>query len=453
MAEASEANMQDLIEVLQRVLEDNKDRKVRVRNVHIDGVKRTAPWLLQQQAAPLLECTTLGDVLEEADYTCSKIKSLNVFPNVSAEVDRSLAQPLQDDGVEELDINFQIRESRLVSGGTGVTVGNNQGTATFSINLNNLAGVADQVSFTTSRTSKGQVGYQAAYSLPFLGSPFSPLRFELAKTQLELQQHGAFLDNRYAAVELQQRYFGVDHSFRLESSWRHIHRAAADVPFLLREQMGHTLKNAASYTLKMQAFPESDQFDLAMRISAEAAGGQLGGDIHHSKIEASADAQSIWDLCTLRLSGRLGYGTAQPLPLAVKQATPHRPLHLADRYCLGGVLNVRGFKHMRIGDAAGTYAQGGSAYWAAAAHAYFPFPKLQDTLGSSVQLHAFANAGSVASQAKQLWHPGRIAASYGLGIFAQAQLCQLELNYTLPFQTGGAPTQPGFSIAVGWEFL
>jgi hypothetical protein len=87
------------------------------------------------------------------------------------------------------------------------------------------------------------------------------------------------------------------------------------VPFLLRHECGHTLKNALSHELQFLGTAEAEEKEgLALRLRSEAAGGALGGSVHHVKQELLASWQANLLPFTLKLSLRAGYllGATRP---------------------------------------------------------------------------------------------------------------------------------------------
>lgn len=240
------------------------------------------------------------------------------------------------------------------------------------------------------------------------------------------------------------------------------------VPLDLRELTGHSLKHSLLHDVTFTTSnEEGDGFTASLKT--EFAGHQLGGDVHHLKNELWARFQHYLHPLTFAIAARVGHIShlsmpPNPNPFQLDQPLarqPHDAPFLADRFFLGGTLNVRGFRHQGIGPRLGSYAVGGSAYWAAAAHVFSPLPgRLRQHVGDALQLHAFANAGNVLSQA-QLgnWRQhalNDVACSYGFGLRLRASFCHLELNYSLPFPWTNPSqhiTSPGFSVGVSWEFL
>ena len=242
------------------------------------------------------------------------------------------------------------------------------------------------------------------------------------------------------------------------------------VPLDLRELTGHSLKHSLMHDVTFSTANDAgDGFTASLKT--ELAGHQLGGDVHHLKNELWARFQQYLHPLTFAVAARVGHLSHLSMPPAELNSfqadkplarQPHVAPFLADRFFLGGTLNVRGFRHQGIGPRLGAYAVGGSAYWAAAAHVFSPLPgRLRQHIGDAVQLHAFANAGNVLSQAQlsQNWRHhalNDVACSYGFGLRLRASFCQLELNYALPVPWNSPSqhvTSPGFSVGASWEFL
>lgn len=87
--------------------------------------------------------------------------------------------------VGSYDVEFMVQESRLITGGTGFHVGQNEGSADFSLSINNPSGLADRAKWTYSRTSRGAITYDLSYTLPFLGDGLNPLGVHLSKVRGE----------------------------------------------------------------------------------------------------------------------------------------------------------------------------------------------------------------------------------------------------------------------------
>ena len=57
-------------------------------------MRRTASWLISKQLEAVLSSTTLGEVLEEADYACARLKSLGVIAEATAEIEHAVGKSI-----------------------------------------------------------------------------------------------------------------------------------------------------------------------------------------------------------------------------------------------------------------------------------------------------------------------------------------------------------------------
>lgn len=252
-------------------------------------------------------------------------------------------------------------------------------------------------------------------------------------------------------------------------------------------EAGHSLKSALQHELDVDLRDEEED-GFRFRLTNEVAGGRLGGDLHHMKHSLNATwRQPVGDSgVRFGLSMRAGLlapwrwweqtrrqpaSTAAPggaaTAVALQLQRPSRT-HLADRFFLGGSLDVRGFGLHSLGPKIDRFAVGADAYWAAAAHLWSPLPgRLRAHLGEAVKLHLFANAGNgcrsaspeaqgLGQQLRQGWSQliRQPAVSGGLGVTVQLNFCTVELNYVVPLLAPAhSVARGGFSASVGFEFL
>lgn len=141
---------------------------------------------------------------------------------------------------------------------------------------------------------------------------------------------------------------------------------------------------------------------------------------------------------------------------------------MADRFFIGGPLNVRGFELRGLGPSSENFALGGLTYWAAGLHLYssLPFASSSHSLAGFLDLfrfHTFFNAGNLMSdyQFNQSFQDNvdravqNFRLSYGLGLaFKLGGVARIELNYCVPLRTQrGDKPAPGLQFGVGVDFL
>ena len=130
--------------------------------------------------------------------------------------------------------------------------------------------------------------------------------------------------------------------------------------FAVREHCGHTLKTALQHILTVDRrddpmFPNEGSL---FRLSQEFAG--AAGDIGFFKneLEVQANLPVFFEKCVLQSSFQCGLIKRLPSTSGDKTMT------IADKFFLGGPLNVRGFDTRGLGPSSGNNALGGEMYWA-----------------------------------------------------------------------------------------
>ncbi len=159
---------------------------------------------------------------------------------------------------------------------------------------------------------------------------------------------------------------------------------------------------------------------------------------------------------------------------------------IADRFYLGGPLDVRGFEMKGLGPSSEHFALGGLTYWAAGLHMYSALPFINEKMAGFFdlfrykksflnlcmllnllffRLHSFVNAGNLMSdyqfatnrslQANLDEAVQNFRLTSGLGLaFKLAGVARIELNYCVPLRTQkGDNPAPGLQFGVGVEFL
>jgi outer membrane protein insertion porin family len=139
---------------------------------------------------------------------------------------------------------------------------------------------------------------------------------------------------------------------------------------------------------------------------------------------------------------------------------------LADKFFLGGPMNLRGFEMRGVGYSSDGNSLGGTAYWATGLHLYAPLPFRpgRGGFGDLFRTHFFVNCGnigdfeiSLAENARRNFEEAtqNLRLSYGLGLaFKLGNVARIELNYCIPVksQRGDRPA-PGLQLGVGVNFL
>ena len=84
------------------------------------------------------------------------------------------------------------------------------------------------------------------------------------------------------------------------------------------------------------------------------------------ELQANLPLSSIVEQCSVQASLNAGF---------LRTIDPNsKTVTVADKFFLGGPLNLRGFEMRGVGPASDGHAVGGTAYWAAGLHLYSPLP-------------------------------------------------------------------------------
>ncbi len=137
-----------------------------------------------------------------------------------------------------------------------------------------------------------------------------------------------------------------------------------------------------------------------------------------------------------------------------------KTMTVADRFYLGGPLNVRGFEMRGLGPNVDANALGGLTYFASGLHLYTPLPFLtsKTTRGFSdlFRTHLWANAGNLITDCRSIDEAAQnFRLTCGLGLALKiGGIARIELNYCIPLrlQRSDRPV-PGVQFGIGVHFL
>ncbi|GAA6077563.1 sorting and assembly machinery component 50 homolog A [Tachysurus ichikawai] len=140
----------------QEVLE-NKD--VVVQHVHIDGLGRTKEDILTYEIADVFRAKNLIDVMRKSHDARHKLLRLGIFRHVEVVIDTSHGEDALPNG---LDVTFEVKEFRRLTGSYNTMVGNNEGSMVLGLKLPNVFGRAEKLTFQFSYGTK-----ETSYGLSF----------------------------------------------------------------------------------------------------------------------------------------------------------------------------------------------------------------------------------------------------------------------------------------------
>uniref|UniRef100_A0A671PIH6 Sorting and assembly machinery component 50 homolog A n=1 Tax=Sinocyclocheilus anshuiensis TaxID=1608454 RepID=A0A671PIH6_9TELE len=411
----------------QEVLE-NKD--VVVQHVHIDGLGRTKEDILTYEVADVFRARNLIDVMKKSHEARQKLLRLGIFRHVEVVIDTAEGVDALPNG---LDVTFEVKELRRMTGSYNTMVGNNEGSMVLGLKLPNVFGRAEKLTFQFSYGTK-ETSYGLSFFKPQPGHFERNFSINLYKVTGQFPWSSLRETDRGVSTEFSFPIWRTNHTLKWEGVWRELGCLARTASFFVREESGHSLKNSLSNT------------ELA---------GYTGGDVSFLKedFEIQLNKTLFWDsvLSTSLWGGML-------LPLGDK------PSSIADRFYLGGPTSVRGFSMYSIGPQSEGDYLGGEAYWAGGLHLYTPLPFRpgRGGFGELFRTHFFLNAGNLCNLnygEGPRAHLSKLAEcirwSYGAGIVLRlGNIARLELNYCIPMGVqSGDRICDGVQFGAGIRFL
>ncbi|EDV28059.1 uncharacterized protein TRIADDRAFT_53259 [Trichoplax adhaerens] len=384
-----------------------KNKKIKVHNINIDGLRVTRTDLVQPKIHNVFEAATFEELVKEMYLSKNYLEDLDIFHPVNVFIDA--ASDKKADPIE-LDVTFRVRELSRFSAQFKTEVGNQDSRLVIGGKLRNLFGRAEEL--------MGSIAYGAKKS-----------------TTLQIITE-----------------FGA-HSLHFDSVWREIQCLSDRSSWAVREESGHSLKCSIKHafmrdTRDHSVSPTTGHF---IRFEQEHAGlGSLGDTkFHRFFLECQYNKTLPYNIV---------FSSSLNLGLLASDGQSK----ISDRFFLGGPLSIRGFQMRGIGPHSEGDSIGGNALWASGLHLISPLPfkPLQGGFGERLRTHLFVNAGNlghirssaIRDSTEELIRGYRW--SYGIGLLVKLGVAQLELNYCVPCRAHATDRiSPGFQFGVGLSFL
>ncbi|XP_012673138.2 sorting and assembly machinery component 50 homolog A [Clupea harengus] len=433
----------------QEVLEN---KEVIVQRVHVDGLGRTKEDILSYEIADVFKAKSLIDVMKKSHEARQKLLRMGIFRKVEVVIDTSQGADALPNG---LDVTFEVKELRRMTGSYNTMVGNNEGSMVLGLKLPNAFGRAEKLTFQFSYGTK-ETSYGLSFFKPQPGNFERNFAVNLYKVTGQFPWSSLRETDRGISTEVSFPVWWTNHTLKWEGAWRELGCLARTASFAVREESGHSLKSSLSHAMVIDTRQSSilPKKGGLLKINQELAG-YTGGDVSYLKedFEIQLNRRLPWDsiLSTSLWGGML-------LPIGDK------PTSIADRFYLGGPTSVRGFSMYSIGPQSEGDYLGGEAYWAGGVHLYTPLPFRpgRGGFGDLFRTHFFLNAGNLCNLnygEGPRAHLKKLAEcirwSYGAGIVLRlGNIARLELNYCIPMgvQTGDRICD-GVQFGAGIRFL
>lgn len=422
-----------------------QDIEVKIKRVRVVGLVRTKADIVAEQVKDVLKAKTLQEALLKSLESKQRLKDLEIFKNVSIELDAPKNGAGSHDGME---VTFHVKECRMLTSSIAANAGTQSGDASLSFTLRNLLGRAEQLKSISMTTFPywGQA-IQVHFIKPYYKDLNKRLLLTVGKTNTKHLASGFHEHVTGAQAEAQFSSFLGKHGLAVSWDWRDLGEFSATAPLSIRLDAGHSLKCAVKHTLETDERddPVAPTSGYIARLSQELAG--LGGDVFFGKVDLHLQAfrELFWNW-VFSLSLWTGF------------LKPFSPSKVNDRFLLGGPTTLRGFGLWGIGPREQGHSLGGDVYWSSGAHFFIPLPFVpRNELTERIRMHTFLTAGNLVQyrspfQIRDLARNIRLSCGAGLAI--RLGIAQIELNYSIPLRALSTDSvSPGFQFGIGVEML
>ncbi|XP_050316083.1 sorting and assembly machinery component 50 homolog [Anthonomus grandis grandis] len=429
--------------------------RVRVDKINVDGLGRTKDDIVEDCIQELFKAKDFKEVLLQSLSTRTKLEELGCFKNIGVYIDTSKGPNASPDGLE---VTFDVKEFKRVTGGISTQVGNNEGSVLVGMRAPNIFGRGEKVQVEYSHGSKKTSNFNLAFIKPFRGKHRPMLKTSVFQAHSEWPssgykqlERGLLLDIGFNSGSL------FKHNLQWEGAVRDLSTLTRSASFDVREQSGASLKSSIKHILTVDfrdepIFPSTGSI---VQLTSELAG--LGGDIGFLKNEIFfQDNYSLFEDIVIQTSLMAGY---------ISPTNNDKKVTIADRCFIGGPLSIRGFQARGVGPHVDGDSLGSSSYWAAGLHLFTPLPFRpgRGGFGDLFRTHFFVNAGNVGDFSLEKTSKSDIVQvlkenmriSYGLGVALKlGNMARLEVNYCFPYRfEKGDQTHPGVQFGIGVQFL
>ncbi len=358
-----------------------------------------------------------------------KLQRLGFFEDVSIK-----PEPTGDPAQMNLDIDVKEKSTGRFSVGVGYS-SVDQVVLMGQISEDNFLGLGDRLAFSATTGSSSR-----QFNLSFTDPHVNDSRLSLGMDVFNLMRE-------YTNYTTNTKGGGIRLGYPIWGEWigiagyrftdTHLTNVTADAPYIIQESVNIHTTSAMTYTLKRDVRdklygPTKGSYNL---VSVEYAGGPFGGDAQFTKLEGETSWYFPLFLGTVfHVRGSAGQ--------AWENETGKLPVY--ERYFLGGINTVRGFKYAYISPTENGQRIGGDKMWYTNTEFLFPLVAKQ-----GVQGVVFYDMGRVFNN-NENWSFSDFRKSTGLGInwYSPMGPLRLEWGYNLDPQSV-AGKQEAHSV---WDF-
>jgi outer membrane protein insertion porin family len=381
----------------------NKGEQVYINHINISGNNITRDKVIRRQL----------EVVEGDLYSSSKLRSsyanlnrLRYFEEVDFQTEKGADK-------NKMDVNIRVKEKStgMFMVGAGYSAAD-QAVVMAQITQQNFLGYGQILSLKASLGSTTN-NYDISFTEPWLFDLPLWCKFDIWKYKKDydsytLDSRGAGLTFGYPIWEKIVGYIG----YKLTSD--DIQDVLTTAPWQIKAQEGQTISSAVTATLMRDTtddyiFPSKG---TKANISVTHAGGPLQGDTNYTQYSGSLFTYFPLPLgVVFSAKGRIGY----------IQAHEGVEVPIFNRYVLGGINSLRGFRYVGPTDGGTSDVIGGTTMLVFNAELVFPFIK-----DSGMKIAAFYDAGN---SWVDRYYIDDLCQSVGLGLRWYSPLGPLRLEY------------------------
>mmetsp|Transcript_142 Transcript_142/g.517 ORF Transcript_142/g.517 Transcript_142/m.517 type:complete len:474 (+) Transcript_142:112-1533(+) len=437
-----------------------KDKPCKLGSLNVEGLKRTKEAVVERELAGLKDASTLEELKDVLLSATDALKNLDIFDVV--EVQMHPGQRGDDkDILDTADINVELHESNMLQFHAGSYVNqSSEGSLEASLAVRNYFGRAEQIDASAEAGVHKSNSYSLAYSQPRWLGTHNQSQVRIFQAVTNEQRHSSFTETLRGGAFTVTSSDG-QHKFSLDGGWQEIADRSCMASPQVRQQMGHRLRGSVKYVWSEQYMVEEpgvpDELSIQLGIKSETQIGvaPIGGAVGFAKqVLAGMVRLPTSETSDLMFAGKIGLLA----PLGDKSGT--RPSCITDRFFLGGVNSLRGFRPHGIGpiderrrpESKGTKpdvankgqspgvptsmddALGGDLVCSFLAEYNFQLPhKVLEAF--SIKGHMFVNAGNTillgggAMQEKLQELASTFRYTVGIGAFLPTPVGRFEMNY------------------------
>nr|CDS27682.1 sorting and assembly machinery component 50 [Hymenolepis microstoma] len=481
---------------------------VYVTKVTFFGLGKTSPEFLKKQLGPLVKSKNLSELLQNSSELRSMLQGLQIFKECTVTIDTEKGSFRND--AYKVNVHVEEKRPQTIKGNWSVNTDGSMRMGGY-YSLNNIFKKGERFEIEGNLGSDATKTRSATFIKPFEMNPNAKLLFGGSDCNYD-HWWSKFMRNESSifAELMAPTRLGL-HKLHWSNVWREIEASSPSTPYNIRIESGSTLKTNISHSVEIDSrddrvFPQSG---CLLRFSEELSflrPPPLASSSDHGNATLPEDERST----QLRLDGifqkplrlnnwLVAEGT---LSAGLVHSLSAHPISIADRFFLGGPMELRGYRFCSVGPAepqmlpllpshtagpsetgvsgdAPSCPTGALASCIAGLHIYAPLPFVnsitEDGYTSFARLHAFALTGCLFSDPIREWRSARdsgdsfssrcqaVAASVvGGGVALRfAGAVRLEINYCFPLAgsilfSGAASPQnlpkAGFQLGFGVNY-